>query len=81
MAPQPYLPLPQDEKVGGHELENAKKTSRSINPRSLPLTGILCFVLLGSLAVNAFFLHQIYAVPWKLADRLPSKFGTSSMKC
>ena len=80
MAPHPYFPLPQDENVCGHDLGKAEKTLRPKTRRPFPITGILCFILLASFIVNAFFLYQIYAVPWKLADRLPSKFGMSSMK-
>ena len=81
-----YTSLPQDEKSDGSEVGEAEEISQpiiqtmSLVQRRIIIAAV-CFTLLMSLLANGYFLYQHYMVPWELADRLPSKFGTSHLSC
>ena len=80
------MSLPQDEKRDGSGIGEAEEILQPKIQRTFPvqrriIIRIMCITLLVSLVANGYFLYQHYIVPWELADRLPSKFGTFHLTC
>ena len=80
------MSLPQDEKPDGSRIGEAEETLQPKIQITFPvqrriIIGTICITLLLSLSANGYFLYQRYIVPWELADRLPSKFGTFHLTC
>ena len=75
------MSIPEDEKPDGSGFGEAEETLQPNIQRTFPIIGILCITLLVSFAANGYLLYQQYIVPWELADRLPSKFGTVHLRC